>query len=184
MSDEQKRGPGRPPKITVHPRSDESTWSPEDIIRARLEGENIFGHTNDNSLPLKDRARWHQRIFNNMSNPSQVHAAQRKLGWVPIRLDDLEDGITPESLGMTVAPDGTIRRGARDHEEVFMKMDEASYQAVQKKKAAENVKGMSSEKAARDDAANAAAAAHGDQAGDYIAKHTSISIKDSQQILG
>jgi hypothetical protein len=167
------------PEITVTPRSDEATWSAEDIIRARLEGDNPFGRTNDNSLPLRNRAAWHQRWFNNQVNPSQVHAAQRRLGWVPVRIEDLEEGITPESLGLTVAPDGTIRRGDRATEEVIMKMPEDLYQQVQRKKAAANVRGMSSEKAAKEEAAQAAAGQLGDQAAEYIQKHGNITIRDT-----
>lgn len=166
------------PRIIVTPRSEESTWSADDIIESRLTGQNPFGRVNDNSLPLRNKAAWHQRWFNNQVNPSQVHLAQRRLGWVPVRVEDLEDGTTPESLGLTVAPDGTIRRGDRNTEEVILKMPEASYQAIQQRKTEMNTQGMRSEKAAKAEVAAAAAGTMGDQAADYIAKHGNISIRD------
>jgi len=166
------------PHITVTPRSEEATWSTEDILKARLEGQNPFGRVNDNSLPLKEKARWHQRWFNNQVNPSQVHMAQRRMGWQPVRIEDLEEGTTVESLGFTVAPDGTIRRGDRNTEEVIMKMPEATYRAIQMRKTEANTKGMGSEKAAKNEAAEAVSGAHGSQAADYIAKHANITIRD------
>lgn len=169
------------PRITVTPRSEEGTWSAEDILKSRLEGDNPFGRVNDNSLPLKDKAAWHQRWFNNQVNPSQVHMAQRRMGWVPVRIEDLEEGTTAESLGFHVAPDGTIRRGDRNTEEVILKMPEATYQQIQMRKTAANTKGMGSEKAAKAEAAEAAASTHGDRAAEYIAKHANLTIKDTQQ---
>lgn len=166
------------PRITVTPRSDEATWSTEDILKARLEGQNPFGRVNDNSLPLKDKAAWHQRWFNNQVNPSQVHMAQRRMGWVPVRVEDLEEGTTVESLGFTVAPDGTIRRGDRNTEEVILKMPEATYRAIQMRKTEANTKGMGSEKAAKTEAAEAVSGAHGSQAADYISQHAHITIRD------
>lgn len=176
-----KRGRGRPPRITVQPRRDEGTWSAEDVLQARLVGNNPFGHTNENDVPMRDRAAWHQRWFNTLSSPAQLHRARHVLGWEPMTVADLPDGQTIEALGYTVGPDGTIRRGARDAEEILFKMPESAYRQIQTKKSAANTKGMRSPQAAKAETSEALAASHGDEAAEFINKHGSITITDSQR---
>lgn len=171
------------PEITVTPRSDESQWSAEDIIRKRLEGD-PFGRTATNDVPMRDRPKWHQHWFNSLNDPGRLHDVKFNKGWVPVTIQDLPDGITAESLGFHVGPDGSIRRGDRNTEEVLFKMPEDLHTQVQMRKAEKNTKGLRSETAAREEAGEAAASVHGSQAAEYIAKHATITIKDSQQRLG
>ena len=171
------------PEITVTPRSDESTWSAEDIISKRLSGD-PFGRTLTNDVPMRDRPHWHQKWFNSMSSPGRLHEARHVLGWEPVTIQDLPEGITPESLGFQIGPDGSIRRGDRNTEEVLFKMPEDLHNQVQARKAEANTKGLRSESAARNEAAEAVSAAHGSQAAEYVSKHANITIKDTRQTLG
>lgn len=184
MSDEQpsKRGPGRPPRVTnVVPRSEESTWSTEDIIQKRLAGA-PFGVRTE-AIPLKEPGRWHLYIANSLGDEGRHYDMVHRKGWVPCTIDDLAPGIAPESIGFRVAEDGrSIVRGARGDERVY-KMDKALYDQLQMVKAESNTKGMRSESAARSEAAEAAVAQHGPEAAEFIAKNTRIDIRDSHQRL-
>ncbi len=167
------------PTITVSPRSDESTWSADDIIRKRLEGD-PFGRKSGNDVPMRDREAWHQHWFNSLNDPGRLHDVRHNKGWVPVTVDDLPEGITPESIGLQVGTDGSIRRGDRATEEVLFKMPEHLNQQIQMRKAEKNTKGLRSEAAAKNEAAEAVAGSHGSQAADYISKHANITIKDHQ----
>lgn len=165
------------PEITVTPRSDESTWHPEDVIAQRLAGS-PFGIRAD-AIPLREPGKWALRIANSGVNDSRHYDMVHKLGYVPFTRSDLPDNITPESIGFRVAEDGqTLVRGTRG-DEVIYKMPKDSYEQIQLAKAAKNVEGMTSEKKARGEVATAAAQTHGSQAGEFIAKHATITIKDT-----
>lgn len=171
-----------PPSITVAPRADESQWSTDDIIARRLNGE-AFGLKVER-VPLREPQRWQLHIATSGIDPSRHYEMIHRHGWVPCTTDDLTPGVPLESIGWRLGEDGrTLVRGVRG-EEVLYKMDAQIFRQIQRKKAEKNVESMRSPKAAREEAANAAAAAHGDQAAEYLAKHTSITITDSQQRLG
>lgn len=170
------------PEITVTPRSDESTWSPDDIIAKRLAGQ-PFGIKAD-QIPLKEPGKWALRIANSQVHDSRHYDMVHRLGYVPLSLDDIAPGITVESLGFRLSEDGkTLCRGIRGDEVVY-KMDKASYDQIQMAKAAKNMAGMTSEGKAKNEVAEAAAGALGSQAAEYISKHANITIKDSRQTLG
>lgn len=165
------------PDITVTPRSDESTWSADDVIAKRLAGQ-PFGIKTD-AIPMREPGKWALRIANSQVYDSRHYDMVHKLGYVPFTVDDLAPGITAESVGFRVAEDGkTLVRGIRG-DEVIYKMPKDSYDQIQRAKADLNTKSLKSETAARQDAAQAAAGAHGDQAAEYIGKHAHITIKDS-----
>ena len=181
MSDEQttKRGPGRPPKATVTPRTEEGTWSADDVIQKRLAGA-PFG-VRAEAIPLKEPGRWHLYIANSLGDEGRHYDMVHRKGWIPCTVDDLAPGIVPESIGLRLAEDGrALVRGARGDERVY-KMDKALYDRVQAAKAESNVKGMRSETAAKSEAAEAAVAQHGAEAAEFIAKNTRMSIRDTQQ---
>lgn len=183
MSDDtpRKRGPGRPPKITVVPRADESQWSVEDVNRRRLDGEPFGLVTSD--IPLREKGMWSLRIANSQSDEGRHYKMRHRLGWEPAVLADLAEGVTPESIGFRLAEDGqTLCRGIRG-DEVLYKKPKAIDQAIQMKKAEANTKGLKSERAAKEDTLNAAALSHGSEAAEFLARHATISIKDSQQPL-
>lgn len=170
------------PIIPVTPREDEGAWSHDDIVAKRLLGQ-PFGIRAE-AIPIRDKARWQLYIANSIADEGRHYDMVYRKGWTPCTVEDLEPGITPESIGFRRGEDGrTLVRGTRGDEVVY-KMPREKYQALQQMKAAENVKGMRSEKVAKEEAAAAAAATHGDQAADYLAKHAQITITDSQQRVG
>ena len=164
------------PTITVSPRSDESQWDPNDVIAKRLAGE-PFGVRADD-IPLAEPGIWQLYIASSQGNEGRHYEMTHRKGWTPCRKDDLAPGISPESIGFKVAEDGqTLVRGTRG-EEVVYKMPKDIYDQIQQQKADANTRSLNSESAARNDAAEATAATHGAQAGEYLAKHATISIKD------
>lgn len=165
------------PRITVEPRADESTWSADDIIAKRLAGA-VFGVRTED-IPLKEPGKWQLYIGNSQGNEARHYDLVHRKGWVPFSTSDLADGISAESIGFRVAEDGqTLVRGTRG-EEVVYKMPKEAYEAIQFGKAEKNTASMKSPNRAKDEAANAAASAIGDQAGEYIAKHGNITIRDT-----
>ena len=163
------------PTITVNPRSDESTWSADDIIAKRLSGE-PFGMRTD-EIPLKEPGHWQLYIANSQGNESRHYDMVHRKGWKPFTKADLAEGISPESLGFRVAEDNqTLVRGVRG-EEVIYKMPKADYDAIQAQKAAANTRDMRSGTAAKQAAAEAAVAAHGPQAAEYLS-HANLTITD------
>jgi hypothetical protein len=181
IAEPKKRGRPRKPEIVVAPRSDESTWSPDDIIAKRLAGE-PFGLRSD-QIPMREPGKWALRISNSGVSDSRHYDMVHKFGYQPFTVADLPDGISANSIGFRVAEDGqTLVRGVRG-DEVIYKMAKASYDAIQMAKAEKNLDGMKSETKARNQAAEAVAAHQGSEAGDYIAKHATITIKDSKQPL-
>lgn len=170
------------PEITVTPRSDESTWSAEDVIAKRLAGH-PFGIKAD-QIPLREPGKWALRIANSQVHDSRHYDMAHRLGYVPLSMDDLAVGVTPESLGFRLSEDGkTLCRGVRGDEVVY-KMAKDAYDQIQAAKAAKNVEGMHSESRAKNEVAAAAAGSLGSQAAEYIQKHGNITIKDSRQTLG
>lgn len=168
---------GRPPKVTaVAPRTDEGTWGADDVLAKRLGGQ-PFG-VRVEAIPLKEQGKWQLYIASSDGQASRHYDMVHRKGWTPCTVDDIT--VSPESIGFKLASDGrTLCRGHRG-EEVVYKMPKDKYDALQRMKAAENVKGMRSESAAKQDAAKAAAAALGDEAGEYLSRHGSITIKDTQ----
>lgn len=165
------------PAITVTPRSDESTWSADDIIARRLGGE-PFGLKSD-QIPLKEPGKWALRIANTQVHDSRHYDMVHKLGYVPLTVDDLAPGVDPPSIGFRLAEDGkTLCRGVRG-DEVLYKMPKSAYDKIQMAKAEANTKSLKSERAAKHEAAEAAVAVHGDQAAEYLTQHANMTIRDS-----
>lgn len=165
------------PSITVSPRADESQWSQEDIIAKRLAGA-PFGIKAD-QIPLREPGKWALRVANTQAHDSRHYDMTHRLGYRPVTKDDLPEGITPESVGFRLAEDGaTLVRGIRG-DEVLYKMPAESYQQIQLAKAAKNVEGMRSEKAAKNAVVEATAAAHGAEAAEYISNHGKMTIRDT-----
>lgn len=169
------------PRITVAPRSDESQWSQDDILARRLNGE-PFGLKQD-GIPMKEPGKWAVRIANSQLHESRHYDMVHKLGYKPMTKDMIADGITPESLGFKLAEDGqTLCRGIRGDEVLYV-MPKDIYDQIQFAKAEANVKGMKSETAAKNEAAEALVGVHGDQAAEYVSRHSNITIKDSRGSL-
>jgi len=166
------------PTVTVQRRADEGTWSPDEVIAKRLSGQ-PFG-VRDDAIPLREPGKYALRIAHSQLHASRHYDMAHKLGYVPVVVGDLAEGVTPESLGFRVGEDGRLCRGERG-DEVLYKMERAAYDAIQMKKAEANTRALRSEAAAKQDAANAAAQQHGSEAADYIAKNVTVRIQDSQR---
>lgn len=175
--EQQKRG--RKPQITV---TDRSAFSVDDVIARRLSGEPFGLKSAD--IPLREPGKWALRIANSQMNDARHYDMVHRLGYQPATLDDLAEGVTPESVGFRLAEDGkTLCKGVRG-DEVLYKMPKDAHTKIQFAKAAANSKSMTSERAAKEDVANAAAAQHGSQAAEYIQKNTTVRVSDRQGPLG
>lgn len=168
-----------PPKIgMVAPRSEEGAWSQDDVLAARLAGQ-PFG-VRAEAIPLREPARWHLYIANSAGDEGRHYDMVHRKGWAVCTTADLAPGILPESIGFRVNEAGALVRGHRGDEVVY-KMPKAIYEKLQRAKAERNVAGQRSESKARSEVAEAAAAAHGDQAAEFLYRNAQIDIKDSHQ---
>jgi hypothetical protein len=168
------------PEITVTPRAD--LIPTDDIIAKRLAGQ-PFG-TRNLAIPLREPQRWAVFIANSLADENNHYRMVHELGWVPLTVEDLAEGITPVSIGWQVKEDGhTLCRGQRGDEIVY-KMDKLQYRKVQLAKTAENKKGIGSAKALKESAANAAAGQMGSEAADFVHKHLHVRGEDREGPLG
>lgn len=167
--------PPRKPRITVTPRMDDADWEKE--IQERI-GGNPFGHGTD-TIPLKDGEYWATYIANSDADPNMHYDMTHNKKWKPCTKDDLEDGVTPESIGFRVAADGqTLCRGQRGDEVVY-KMPRHLREQILMAQTAQNNRGMGSAKKVKADVANATAGSFGSEAGDFA--HSNISITGSDR---
>jgi hypothetical protein len=164
------------PKIeTVTARADDSQFSVDDINARRLRGE----RHHDNTVPLRDPGKWALRWVNSMAEANRHYTIVHQDGWIPATVAHLADGVRPESIGASISLEGHVVRGPNGDERLYLK-DKALHDAIKLAETDKRMKPMRSERAAREDVANATAAAHGSEAADYIHKNTSITIRDTQ----
>ena len=131
------------------------------ILDRRL--ANPFG---SGSVPitLKTPGHWEIRwVLTNLRAGHMWDMTHNK-GWVCVEPNEI-DGSADE-FGLT-SSDNRIVRGESSAREVLMKMPKADFDAIQRAKAAKNLKGLGI-KQMRQDVAQAAAKEHGDQAGDTV----------------
>ena len=165
MSEQQDtpRGPGRPRKSQVTVVSRRSAA----LARRLAPGANPFaGGTRH--IPLKEPQRWATRIENDYADEGGVYRAIHELGWEPVLVEDLD--CRPEDVGLRVNEQGYLVRGEKGRE-VLLKMPIEDFKEVTRKKTEFNNRAIGSAKKIKDDAANAAAAQFGPEAGDYVDKH-------------
>lgn len=163
-----KRGPGRPRKPV------ELTSRRSIALAKRLApGGNVFG-SGSKSVPMRE-AGWKQKWFNGDYYPGRLHEARHEKGWVPVTPDDL--GVPIEELGFSVNALGHIARGARG-EEVLFKMDARDYHEVSIRKTEANNREIGRPENTKSVLANAAAATHGDEAGQFVHDHFVGTVKD------
>ena len=120
------------------------------------------------AIQLKEDG-WAVHVINTKVRPGRYHDVTRNKGWVPVLPDEV-DG-QAEDFGFDVR-DGRIVRGDRG-EEVVVKMPAADYQAIQMAKDRENRKRITARQL-KADAAQATATQHGDEAGNYVHAHATI----------
>ena len=104
MAKTVKRTEPKEPTITVQARSDEATWSADDIIAKRLSGQ-PFGVRSD-VIPMREPGKWALRVANSDVHESRHYDMTHKLGYLPVLSSDLAEGVTPESMGFRIAEDG------------------------------------------------------------------------------
>ena len=181
-TDQPKRR-GRKPRIRVTPRTDDIGLDAivDDINQRRLSGERV---RNRGLIPLREPGRWALHQANTLVNDARHYTMVHEAGWLPVTIDDLKPGTTPQSVGYRLAEDGrTLCKGPRG-DEVLYKKERSVHEAIKLREAKANLKPTQSESAAKADIANAAAAAHGAQAGEYIASNTTVRVVDREGPLG
>lgn len=145
------------------------------VVERRL--KNPFG-SGTVPITLKSEGQWAVRIVYSKLRSGHLYNMVHHKGWEFVTPDEI-DG-TPEEYGLT-AKDNRLVRG--DHgEEVLMKMRQEDFDAIQKAKQSENLKGIG-QKAMAEYAAQRTAKEHGSEAGDTVFnafKHGEI--KDSRGI--
>lgn len=168
-----------PPKIgAVIPRTEEGTWSADDVLAKRLAGQ-PFG-IKAASIPLAEPHKWQLYIANSGADDGRHYDMVFRKGWVPVTAADLAPGVQPESLGLRVNESGALCRGARGDEIVY-KMPKGAYDTLQRQKAEKNVEGIGSKAKSRMAVAEAAASELGDEAAEFLSKHAVIDVQDSQR---
>jgi hypothetical protein len=178
MDDQQpeKRGPGRPPKqIAVAPRD----FDTDSVIARRLAG-NPFGGR-DMTVPLRDPERWATYEANSLADPNNHYQMVYVKGWVPLRVEDLAPGISPESIGWQVDADGTLCRGPRQDQRLY-KMPKELYAQIQQAKTAANLRGTGSAKAVKEALVESASAQLGDEAASFT--RSNITVTGSDRVVG
>lgn len=137
------------------------------LIERRLQNPNV---TDDRSITLKDK-NLVVRIFNGEKQGRLYHAVHR-LGWRPLRVDELVDR---EQIGdIQTSPEGYVTRGEKGRE-MFMVMPRDAFNQIQRKKVQlrekqQNLHGKG-RRAQIDEIAEATANRFGsDEAGDTVRK--------------
>jgi hypothetical protein len=168
------------PDITVTPRAE--AVDIDAIIAKRLQGQPFGARTV--TIPLKEPERWATFIANSLADENNHYRMVHELGWLPLTIDDLAEGITPISIGWQTKEDGrTLCRGPRG-DEIAYKMDKHIRHQIQMAKTAENKKGIGSAKALKESAANAVAGQMGSEAADFVHKHLHVRGEDREGPLG
>lgn len=180
MSDAPKRT--RKPRITVAPRSVDTSVDVDSIIQRRLSGDPRY--IRQGSIPLRDQEKWYVKEANSMADPNRHYSIVHEEGYLPVTITDLPEGVTPQSVGYNVAADGlTLCKGPNGDERLY-KMDKGYRQQLERRKTELNKKGIGSAKAVKEDAANAIGAVGGSEAADFVYNRMHIRGGDSEGPLG
>ena len=175
MSDD--KAPVKPLDLTPAKPSVQVTSRRNAALARRLApGGNVFGG-GTRAIPLKEPKRWHTRIENDFGDDQSVYRAIHDLGWEPLEPSDLS--CKPEDVGLRVNEAGHLVRGAQGRE-VVLKMAIEDYREVEQMKTARNLSGLGSPSKTKAQTANAAAAAFGPEAGDFVEKHVTGTVTDRQ----
>lgn len=158
-------------QITVTPRKN-------DVLARRLSG-NPHG-SGLRSIPLKEPQRWQLYIANNYNHDDDLYRMTHELGWLPLEADDL--ACKPDEIGFRVSEDGKLVRGTQGREMIF-KMAKEDYAELQQKQTEANNKTIGRPGATKAEAANAVAAVHGPEAGDFVHKHLTGTVTDTVEPL-
>jgi len=175
----EKRGPGRPPKITVAPR--EETFDVEAVIARRLAGE-PFG-ARQMAVPLREPGKWATYEANALADHNAHYRMVHEFGWIPVRIEDLAEGVDPTAIGWQVDATGALCRGPQGASQGRLyKQPKETRARITAAKSAANSKGIGSAKAVKEAVANAAGAQLGPEAGDFT--HGNIHVTGSDRVTG
>lgn len=120
-------------------------------------------------IPLKAEFKhWVVRIFTKSpENPNRHYAAVHEYGWTPVHVDDL--AVSPDDIGYVKTMDGSVVAGEKGEHKMF-RMPKADFDRIQKAKSDANTRALKGGRL-KDEVAQATAKTHGDEAGDFTAKH-------------
>ena len=180
MEDETpKRGPGRPPKQVVVAPREEVTYDVDAVIARRLSGS-PFG-SRDLVVPMREPGKWATYEANTLADRNMHYNMVHQLGWVPVTVADLQDGVTPDKIGWQVDAAGTLCRGPQGDQKLYKQPLEV-WKQIQAAKARANMRGIGSAKAVKESMAEATAAQMGSEAADFV--HGNITVTGSDRVTG
>ena len=169
----------RAPRVTVAPRT---TQDVDRIIQQRIEGDPLARAAQ--SIPLRDPELWETHIANADVSPNRHYEMVHVLGWVPLTVADLPDGITPEAIGWQVTADGqTLCRGPRGGE-IAYKMSKARHVELGQAKIRRNLRGTGSAATVKTALTNAASGQLGDEAASFLDRNVTVTGGDRVGPLG
>lgn len=155
----------------------ETTTPPKISVMERRLQRGVF-HQGSHGIPLKHPEKWVTRIVDSKITTDRPWVMQEK-GWVYLEPDDL--AVSPDQIGWKVSADGKIVRGEHGRD-IVMKMAKADWDLLNQHKTRENLKQTFGTKQVKNAMVNAAAAAHGEEAAEYVSKHAqTMDIKDSRE---
>lgn len=163
--------------VVVAPRTD--TFDVEAVIDRRLRGE-PFGARNT-ELPMREPGRWATMEANSMADRNMHYRMIHEYGWVPLRVEDLAPGISPEAIGWQVATDGGLVRGPNQDQRLYKQPIEVR-QRIQAAKTQANMKGIGSAKAVKEAVTGALSSQLGDEAASFA--HGNITVTGADRITG
>ena len=149
-----------------------------DVLARRLSGNPHS--TGLRTIPLKEPKRWQLYIGNNYNHDDDLYRMVHELGWEPLEAADL--ACKPEEIGFRVSEDGKLVRGTQGREMIF-KMAIEDYKALQAKQTEANNATIGKPSKTKAAAANAVAAAFGDEAGSFVDKHLVGTVTDTVEPL-
>lgn len=148
--------------IQVTDRADAATTRNLALLR-RLGGANVFGQ-GSRAIPMREAGRWKLYVANTYANENAMYDMREK-GWEPVLPKELACAV--EESGFRVSPDGFLVKGPQGQEQLW-KMPVEDYRLLQQTKTAANMRGIGSGSQTKHDIANAAGAALGSEAGDFL----------------
>lgn len=132
------------------------------------------------AIPLKQPHVWQLYIGNDYNSQDDLYRMVHEYGWLPLEEGDL--ACKPEEIGYRVNESGHLVRGPQGREVIF-KMHKDDYRILMQRKTERNNKGIGSASKTRAQLAEAAASTFGDEAGEYVHKHVTGSVRDTREAL-
>jgi hypothetical protein len=161
--------------VSVVNREDIAEHDVNAIIARRLAGE-PFGARNT-TIPLREPGRWATYEANSMADRNMHYRMVHELGWIPLRIEDLPEGLSPESIGWQVGDGGQLVRGTQGDQRLY-KMPADVRKQISDAKARANMRGMGSAKAVKASVMEAASAQLGDEAAAFTSAAITVTGQD------